>query len=170
MYHKILVAIDRSPISERVFETGLALAKALDSQLMLLHILSRESQDSPTYFPDSCESYHQENCNTWESFEEKWETFKQESLLLLQQWSDRANRQGVKTEFTQLIGNPAFLIVTFSQDWGAELIVMGRKGQSTLQDILLGSVSSYVIHRSHCAVHLVNGGNRVRTSQAGHLG
>ena len=161
MYHKILVAIDRSPISERVFETGLTLAKALDSQLMLLHILSRESQDSPTHFASSCESYNLENCDTWSGFEKKWETFKQESLLLLEQWSEQANRQGIKTEFTQLIGNPSYLIVTFSQNWGAELIVMGRKGKSTLQDILLGSVSSYVIHRCHCAVHLVNGSNRI---------
>ena len=60
MYHKILVAIDRSPISEKVFETGLTLAKALDSQLMLLHILSQESQDSPIDFATYSESYNRE--------------------------------------------------------------------------------------------------------------
>ncbi len=152
MSHKILVAIDRSPIGEKVFETGLTLAKAFDSQLMLLHILSQESQDSPIDFAPYSESY---NSETLETFQKEWKNFEQESLKLLQQWSEKANSQGVKTEFTQLTGNPGSSIVKFSQDWGADLIIMGRRGQSTLKEILVGSVSSYVIHRSHCAVHLI---------------
>ena len=90
-----------------------------------------------------------------ETFQNEWKNFEQESLKLLQQWSEQANTQGVQTEFTQLTGNPGSSIVKFSQDWGAELIIIGRRGQSTLKEILVGSVSSYVIHRSHCAVHLV---------------
>ena len=152
MYHKILVAIDRSPISEKVFNTALTLAKALNSELMLVHVLSSESQDRPIDFPAYSASY---DIETLETFKRKWESFRQESLMLLQQWSEQANAQSVKTEFTQLTGNPASSILSFSQDWGAELIIMGRRGQSTLKEILLGSVSSYIIHRSHCAVHLV---------------
>ena len=60
MYNKILVAIDRSSIRDKVFETGLTLAKALDSQMRLLHILSQESQDSPIDFAPYSESYNRD--------------------------------------------------------------------------------------------------------------
>ena len=152
MYHKILVAIDCSPISEKVFETGLTLAKALNSQLMLVHILSLESQDKPINFSTDFAGYDLEKLETLKI---KWEIFRHESLKLLQKWSEQANAQSVKTEFTQLTGNPGSSILSLSQDWGAELIIMGRRGKSTLKEIFLGSVSSYIIHRSHCAVHLV---------------
>ena len=152
MYHKILVAVDRSPISEKVFETGLTLAKALNSQLMLVHVLSSESQDRPIDYSPYSASYDVERL---EAYKIKWQIFRQESLKLLQKWSEQANAQSVKTEFTQLTGNPGSSILSLSQDWGAELIIMGRRGKSTLKEIFLGSVSSYIIHRSHCAVHLV---------------
>ncbi|NEP40617.1 MAG: universal stress protein, partial [Okeania sp. SIO2H7] len=34
-------------------------------------------------------------------------------------------------------------------------IVMGRRGHSVFSELLLGSVSNYVIHRAHCSVHIV---------------
>jgi nucleotide-binding universal stress UspA family protein len=152
MYRKILVAIDRSPISDKVFQTAVTLAKGLNSQLMLLHVLSQEAQDSPISFAPYSESFSEE---VFESFQKEWESFERESLKHLQQWAQQANEQGVITEITQLKGNPASSLVKFSQDWGAELIIVGRRGHSTLGEIILGSVSSYIIHRSHCAVHIV---------------
>ena len=91
----------------------------------------------------------------FEILQREWEQFRQESLEFLKKLAEEAKKEGVETEFTQLAGNPASSIVKFSQDWGAELIIMGRRGQATWKEIVLGSVSSYVIHRSHCAVHLV---------------
>ena len=119
---------------------------------MLLHVLSQEAQDSPITFVPYPESY---NFETFEILQKEWEKFRQESLEFLKKLAEEAKREGVETEFTQLAGNPASSIVKFSQDWGAELIIMGRRGHATWKEIVLGSVSSYVIHRSHCAVHLV---------------
>ncbi len=122
---------------------------------MLLHVLSQEAQDSPITFVPYPESENFYNFETFEILQKEWEKFRQESREFLRKLAEEANREGVETEFTQLAGNPAYSIVKFSQDWGAELIIMGRRGQATWKEIVLGSVSSYVIHRSHCAVHLV---------------
>ena len=46
-------------------------------------------------------------------------------------------------------------ICKLAQEWNADLIVMGRRGHSILSELVLGSVSSYVIHRAHCSVHIV---------------
>lgn len=50
MYKKILVAIDISATGDRVFDTALNLAKIDNSNLMLVHILSEEAEESPISF------------------------------------------------------------------------------------------------------------------------
>lgn len=47
MFRKILAALDRSSNSKAVFDEALALAKATEASLMLLHVLSNEEKDSP---------------------------------------------------------------------------------------------------------------------------
>ena len=47
MFNKILVAIDRSPANQEVFNEALSLAKATKANLILLHVLSGEEEDSP---------------------------------------------------------------------------------------------------------------------------
>jgi len=47
MFNQILVAIDHSTMSRKVFETGVSLAQTTGASLMLLHVLSSEDQDCP---------------------------------------------------------------------------------------------------------------------------
>ena len=47
MYQKILVALDHSDITDAVFNQSLDLAKATQSNLRLLHVLSSEDEHSP---------------------------------------------------------------------------------------------------------------------------
>jgi nucleotide-binding universal stress UspA family protein len=56
-----------------------------------------------------------------------------------------------------MVGDPGKAICTLAQDWSADLIVIGRRGMHGLGELLLGSVSSYVMHRSPCAVLVVQG-------------
>lgn len=152
MYPKILVAVDRSPRGRKVFETAIFLAKSLKSELNLLHVLSQESADSPVTFTPYELSYGTENI---EDFQRQWENFQRECVELLQIWVEQAQKEGIKTKLTQLTGNPGSVICQQAQEWEADLIIMGRRGHSPVSEFFLGSVSSYVIHRSHCSVHLV---------------
>ena len=152
MYQKILTAVDSSPIGKQVFEAALTVAQATDAELMLLHVLSQEAEDSPASFAPFSTSYSLEILKT---YQQEWETFKNRCLTLLEAWASQANDAGVKTAFTQLTGQPGPTICKFVQEYGADLVVMGRRGHSSVSEMLLGSVSSYVIHRSHCSVHIV---------------
>ena len=53
MFHKILVAIDKSEMSQHVFDEAVSLAKAVCAELMLLHVLNPfdEIYLYPTAFP-----------------------------------------------------------------------------------------------------------------------
>ncbi|ACK73589.1 UspA domain protein [Gloeothece citriformis PCC 7424] len=152
MYQNILVALDNSPTSEEVFHTALMLAKCFNAQLMLLHVLSPEAPDSPINFAPYATSY---DIVIVEKYQREWEKFKQDSLDKLKTLAEQANEQGIKTNYAQYYGSPGRLICDQATQSKADLIVMGRRGHSTLNELFLGSVSSYVIHHSHCCIHLV---------------
>ncbi len=52
-------------------------------------------------------------------------------------------------------GPPSQAIVDEAESWGADLIVMGSRGRGTFGRLLLGSVSSAVVHHAMCSVEIV---------------
>lgn len=58
-----------------------------------------------------------------------------------------------KTDFS--VGNPGMRIVKIAQEMGADLIVIGAKGQSKLRELLMGSVANTVVNNAHCLVLVV---------------
>lgn len=152
MYSKILVAVDRSPIAEKVFETASYLGKNLQAQLNFVNVLSSELIDHTI----GMTSFSLGNeIEILEQLQEESEKLKQESLETLQYWVKKAKKEGINAIYTQLYGNPAKAICEQAKEWDTDLIVMGRRGHSTFSELFLGSVSSSVIHRCECSVHLV---------------
>lgn len=71
---------------------------------------------------------------------------------------DTANllkERGFGVEAEVRLGHPGREICDFAKSRDATGIVMGRRGMSTLGDLLLGSVSHYVIHHAPCPVTVV---------------
>ncbi len=157
MFKKILVALDRSLIGQHVFEEALGLAKSTQASLMLLHVLSPEEEGSP-YVPmgSNFDYYPGLSGQSFEIYQKQWDDFKNKGIQMLQSFCDEAITAGVTTEFTQNIGNPGRIICDLAHSYGADLIVMGRRGRSGLMELFLGSVSNYVLHHAPCSVHVVH--------------
>lgn len=162
MFNRILVAIDRSPISQEVFEQALFLAQATEAQLILLHVLSVEELGSPMMSPYLVN--HRDSCihvapqimqQAREIYEQEWELFKLEGLKLLRFYAKKAIAAGVKTEFSQITGQPSSTICDFAQSCHADMIILGRRGHSGFKELFLGSVSNYIVHHAPCSVLLV---------------
>lgn len=152
MFQKILVAVDGSQISNTAFEEALELAKNTGSTLMLMHVMSDTNQENlmpPSmlihYYPVVSEELTQR-------YRDQWDTAVNRGIIMLQSLVHQASLVGVEAESTQNIGAPGQLICEMAEDWGADLIVMGRRGHSGLSELLLGSVSNYVVHHSPCSV------------------
>ncbi|MBG1239845.1 universal stress protein [Nostoc sp. NZL] len=157
MFKKILAALERSEIGQQVFEEALDLAKLTQASLMLVHVLSPEEEGSP-YLPmlSNFDYYPGLSSQSFELYQKQWDAFKNEGIKMLQSFCAQANTAGVTTEFTQNIGNPGRIICDLAHSYGADLIVMGRRGRSGLAELFLGSVSNYVLHHAPCSVHVVH--------------
>ena len=162
MFNKILVAIDHSAASKQVFEKALSIAKADNANLILLHVLSVEEGGSPPMSRYLIQ--HKERCihvdpRIMELANEvdhrEWSEFKQQGIELLRSYSQKALIAGVSTEFTQITGQPSSTICEFAQSCHADVIIIGRRGYSGLQEMFLGSVSNYVVHHAPCSILLV---------------
>lgn len=153
MFYKILVAMDNSAIGKSVFDEALGLAKATGATLMLLHVLSFEEKGSPelVVFP-TVEHYPGLSGRSLDIYQEQWKTFEEHGLELLRARLDEANAAGVTTELTQNSGSPGKTICEVALNWGSDLIVMGRRGHSGLTELIMGSVSNYVLHHAPCSV------------------
>ena len=153
MFKKILAAIDGSEMSHDVFKTALDIAKADKANLVILHVLSFEEQNSLSIpMPTGLEYFQAADGDTLQIYREQWQTYEQHSLNLLKSLADRATAEGVTTEFHQIAGGPGRKICEFAQSEDVDLIVMGHRGISALDELLLGSVSNYVLHRAPCSV------------------
>jgi nucleotide-binding universal stress UspA family protein len=158
MFTKILVALDNSPLRQEVLDQALALAKATDADLMLCHILSAYEEGSPGIPIRSYQAYYPVlEDSTWRLYQKRWEEFEAAGIAQLRQEIDVAQAAGVRAEFTQAAGEPAATICTVADSWEADLIIVGSHGRKGLSQLLLGSVSNYVMHHAHCSVMVVHG-------------
>ncbi len=153
MTNKILVAVDISEKNRSVFDTAVSLAKSMKAALMLLHVLSEDEAGYPilptyAYYPLI-------NDRNYEIYQQKLEEYKQWGIDFLQNLTEEAIAAGVKTEYTQLTGNPGRTICEIANTWSTDLILVGSRGLTGLKEIFLGSVSNYVTHHAPCSVLIV---------------
>lgn len=160
-YKQILVALDGSPQTETVFETALDIARNNEANLMLFHCLPYENPDVASY----SDLYGQNLANFSQVMQEQITEQTEKIREWLAAYSDRAIQAEVETEWDWKMGDPGKWIDSVARDWDADLVVVGRRGRRGITEILLGSVSNYVLHRVPCSVLIVQGGTSVNSKQ-----
>jgi nucleotide-binding universal stress UspA family protein len=157
MLQKILVALDRSDQAAHVFETALTLAKATGASLLLFHVLSSEDETCPHFpvFIGAPYPLSGVSSNVFEVYQDLWQQYEEQGLAMLRSYAATALAAGVSTEFRQQAGNANHLICELARAVNSDLIVLGRRGYAGLNELILGSVSNYVLHHSACSVLVV---------------
>jgi nucleotide-binding universal stress UspA family protein len=77
---------------------------------------------------------------------------------------------GITTEIEQGLGHAGDEIVRMAGDWKAELIVVGAKGHSTIERVLLGSTSDFVATHASCSVLVVRPSAVFNAGEVGTIG
>lgn len=157
MLEHLLVAIDQSAASQRAFETALGLAEATGAKLSLVHALDVFDPRSPQRPQMSANSYSVElDRLLLENYERQWAEFVQHYDALLKQRQEIAQASGIPTRSLQPYGRPGPAICKTAADCHADLIVVGSRGRKGLQEMLLGSVSNYIMHHAPCSVMVIH--------------
>lgn len=138
-FKKILVAVDDSPATATVFVKALELAQRDAAQLMIGHSIELAGSSQLTVNLVDLEI----------------ET--QQAQSLLQLYYQKAKILGIMAEFSYQTGDPGTNICDLARSWGADLIVLGRRGLKGFAELLAGSVSNHVVHHAPCSVLVVQG-------------
>ena len=158
MFHKLLAALDTSELSQHIFDEAVSLAKTSNANLMLLHVLNPlDEQYIDPMFVQPTILYPEYQAQKNEIHIKDWTKLKQDRSNWLNSQCEQATKLGIVAEFNQYIGEASRTICDVARNYGADLIIMGRRGHRGLSEFFLGSVSNYVLHHTSCSVLIVQG-------------
>jgi nucleotide-binding universal stress UspA family protein len=137
-YRTILFATDGSEPAALAERHALALALRMDARIAALYVIDRHlAFQMGLYAPAALDE------------------LQQDGRRALDEFVQRARQVGVAAETHFIEGRPGPTIIGEAERLGADLLVVGSHGQGALADVLLGSVSLYVVHHSHIPVCIV---------------
>ncbi|PZU94453.1 MAG: universal stress protein [Leptolyngbya sp.] len=153
-YQNILVALDRTAASDRVFEYALGLAQSSQGQLQLVHSLNINPYDNLGKLIDA--GVGLQNSVTVQHEAEATQIQQvQEAQRWLEQLRAEALNQGISADFVCEMADPGPLICQLAKTWAADVIVTGNGGKKGLKKLVLGSVSDYVAKHAPCPTLVV---------------
>ena len=135
MYKKILVPMDGSEHSHKALAFAIDLAEKYDAALSLLYVvMSQPVPDSIGDFGD-------------------WVYEQEAGAKVMSACEKQAKDHGLTSVETSVQkGQPGQVIVDTARETDVDLILMGTRGLSDMQGLLMGSVAHKVSHLAHCTV------------------
>jgi nucleotide-binding universal stress UspA family protein len=136
-FKKILIGYDGSAQSDKATESALALAQTLDAKVLLFAV-ARPPEPATMVEVDAMLD------DTREHFEEQFKKI-----------VERAKGLGIELQTDIAVGHPVEQIVHRAEIDHVDLIVLGRRGKSRWEKMLVGSTAEKVLRYAHCPVMVV---------------
>jgi nucleotide-binding universal stress UspA family protein len=140
MFTKILVPADGSDNSYRALEAALVFSEKLGSSISVVNVME---QVPITHIESE------------KLLNELLEAYKKENQEILSKCSDIAHQKGITIKTVLLQGNPAPVILDYIKKENFDLVIMGSRGMGKFKELILGGVSSKIMHHSPCAVMII---------------
>ena len=140
MFTNVLVPVDGSDNSYRALDAALLLTEKLGSSITVVNVME---QVPITHIESE------------KLLSELLEAYKKENQEILSKCSNIATEKGLSIKTLLLQGNPASVILDYSKKEKFDLVIMGSRGMGKFKQLILGSVSSKIVHHSPCAILLI---------------
>ncbi|CBJ42825.1 universal stress protein [Ralstonia solanacearum] len=147
MYERILVAVDGSPTSDRALAEAIGLARRLDAELVVAHVVDNSFIRYDVGYLDVGGFM---------------ELLREQGKQIVASGLDQAKKAGVRAR-TLLVDDPlasfdvGLAVEEAAREAGAQLLVLGTHGRRGVRRLLLGSVAESVARQSRLPVLLVRG-------------
>ena len=165
MFKKILVALDRSSEASAVFDFALSIAQPELSNMLLVHFVDWQIQDVSPWIGVGTLYDVDLSGDRYNRNREHLQKELDISRDWLETYAQKAIARNIACEFECRLGNCNLGIGDRAKEWGADLIVIGRRGHRNISEILLGSVSNYVIHHAPCSIFVVQGNTTLEADE-----
>lgn len=139
---KIMVCVDLSDSTETIMQKIEELAKPLSARVWLLHNAEPE--------PDTVE-FKVDPISAREELARKFHVEHRQ----IQALADQLRNTGIDTTAMLVHAKTVDAILTEAEDVGADMIVVGSHGRGAMYQLLVGSVSKGVLHKSKLPVLVI---------------
>lgn len=133
---KILVTLDGSKNSERGLEMAINFARHYDTKLTGIHVISKIPKE-------------------FQKLEYPEKPLLIEAEKIMERVRKTSARNGILFEEKITFGDIGKEIVKFADNLNYDIIIIGARGRGAVKEILLGSISNYVLHKSKIPVMIV---------------
>jgi len=148
---KVLIALDYNPTAQKVAEVGFSMAKAMNAEVILLHVIS-----DPVYYSSAEYSpimgftgYMDMGPLQLDSVD----GLKKASQQFLDKSRHHLGDKTIQTLVEE--GDFAESILKTAKDLHADIIVMGSHSRKWLENIVMGSVTEKVLHHTSIPLFII---------------
>jgi len=147
MYKRILIGVDGSPESMKALRDAVRLAKILDATVDLLFVIP------PRIYAQCAEQdvvVHQQNGTA-----QRISMLQMEENELFDAIKALSSEEAYEVAIHTRVGDAVEGLIEFSQSHGNDLIIVGSSGKGMAGRLILGSVSTGVVHQSQVPVLVI---------------
>lgn len=149
---RVLVALDYDPTAQKVAETGYNLAKTMNAEVFLLHVIS-----NIVYYYSANENSALAGFTGYMGMDTVQLSTVEDQQKASQHFLDKAKthlgNETIKTLVRE--GDFAEAILTAAKEVHADIIVMGSHSRKWLEDIVMGSVTAKVLRLTTIPIFIV---------------
>ena len=138
---KVLIALDYDETSQKVVEQGFAMAKGMNAEIILLHVIS----EKPSYYAEYTRM-RELRVDFSGNIEEATQKFLEKT------------KEHLGDDSIQIVleyGDIAATILDTAKDLNADIIVMGSHSRRWLESILLGSQATDVLKKTTIPLYII---------------
>ncbi|MGB7953267.1 MAG: universal stress protein [Candidatus Nitrosopolaris sp.] len=141
---KILTPIDRSGYKEKILAYAVSLGKAWGAELTVIHVID-PGRGVPGGRVKEKEREREE------------EAKRQAEVLVLNTIDPLIRKEGIniKKEVIEESDTVEKAIIDYAKKNNIDVIVIGTKGMTAVEEYFFGSVANAVIHHAHCSVFAI---------------
>lgn len=145
---KVLIAVDYSPSSEKISEAGYKLAKAMQAQICIMHVITDIKYYGMEYPAFMGYTGYPLEANL---------TMADELQKVAEDFMEKTKEHFKDPDLSTYIGqgDTADTILEYATEWSADVLVLGTHSHSTFEKIFIGDVASEILKSSEIPLYII---------------